>query len=221
MASSICSSSRQRALKPDRGWLLRQMAAWEEARGTQTSYRIPIHRCFYLDLHLEKKSIFVRFVSFPAHLIVINQPQCFSYLHLVATREWARHCCVILPSGTSTRVVLFVWTEPHMYPQPLKADLTHIKHSQLLSQVLIGEIMNVCIVFRSKIVALSIFFNVSVHDKMHIRLALSFKNSFVQTILRRSPQSHQLQRERWVRDTICKYIIENDLSNTTSDAISL
>lgn len=39
MASSICSSSRQRALKPDRGWLLRQMAAWEEARGTQASDR--------------------------------------------------------------------------------------------------------------------------------------------------------------------------------------
>lgn len=35
MASSICSSSRQRALKPDRGWLLRQMAAWQEVRGTQ------------------------------------------------------------------------------------------------------------------------------------------------------------------------------------------
>lgn len=32
MASSICSSSRQRALKPDRGWLLRQMAAWEGGR---------------------------------------------------------------------------------------------------------------------------------------------------------------------------------------------
>lgn len=28
MASSICSSSKQRALKPDRGWLLRHMAAW-------------------------------------------------------------------------------------------------------------------------------------------------------------------------------------------------
>lgn len=32
MASSICSSSKQRALKPDRGWLLRQMAAWGEAK---------------------------------------------------------------------------------------------------------------------------------------------------------------------------------------------
>ena len=32
MASSICSSSTQRALKPERGWLLRQMAAWERGR---------------------------------------------------------------------------------------------------------------------------------------------------------------------------------------------
>lgn len=32
MAWSICSSSRHRALKPDRGWLLRQMEACGEGR---------------------------------------------------------------------------------------------------------------------------------------------------------------------------------------------
>lgn len=36
MASSICSSSKQRALKPDSGWLLRQMAA---CRGRESSFR--------------------------------------------------------------------------------------------------------------------------------------------------------------------------------------
>lgn len=36
MASSICSSSKQRALKPDSGWLLRQMAA---CRGRRSGFR--------------------------------------------------------------------------------------------------------------------------------------------------------------------------------------
>lgn len=125
MASSICSSSKQRALKPDRGWLLRQMAAWGEAKGTQAS-----HRNVYLSWHFrwiialdeikkrEKNHMWES--GWIACSIWINQPHNFSFVHLVATRERARERCVILPPDSWTKVeTLCPIRAPHSGPSTL------------------------------------------------------------------------------------------------------
>lgn len=69
MASSICSSSRQRALKPDSGWLLRQMAAWKEERWSSVKNDFTIW-------DLEQIHLFIYFNS------VLVNPQKSSHISI-------------------------------------------------------------------------------------------------------------------------------------------
>jgi len=63
---------------------------------------------------------------FPAHSIWINQPNSFSNIHLVVTRERARKLFVIPPFWHMSQS-----GAQKQDPQPWEADLTHIKLSRL------------------------------------------------------------------------------------------
>lgn len=75
----------------------------------------------------------------------INQPQNFSFVHLIVSGERPRDHCVISPSLThEPKRRPFVRCELQtLDPQLWEADLAHIKHSQLSSQGLIKQIKNV------------------------------------------------------------------------------
>lgn len=134
MASSICSSSRQRALKPDRGWLLRQMAAWEEAGGTQFQSRMFAFSRRYFEgvimcCNINENRTFCGNLNdkdftgifLPLHALFKNtSPNNFSYLHRAATWELTRDLCMILPSSPWTTVepLCTNWA-PHTGPQAL------------------------------------------------------------------------------------------------------